>query len=170
MFEEGKFLVFEEGQSLCSKKDIPCVRTKTFLVFEDDETPIFGRTDLRKGVSEAKFDVEADFDVEKSKIGPKSAENHEKPGKFCEKISEKKILASKNRKLQIVRNAFSQSFAAIGAKFEGERNFDVAPVDAESKVENKWPVAKSREQADKSVLAAPAAASVLNLFLFPLFC
>ena len=25
--------------------------------------PIFGRTDLRKGVSEAKFDVEADFDV-----------------------------------------------------------------------------------------------------------
>ena len=41
--------------------------------------PIFGRTDLRKGVSEAKFDVEADFDVEKSKIGPKSAENHEKP-------------------------------------------------------------------------------------------
>ena len=41
--------------------------------------PIFGRTDLRKGVSEAKFDVEADFDVEKSKIGSKSAENHEKP-------------------------------------------------------------------------------------------
>ena len=40
--------------------------------------PIFGRTDLRKGVSEAKFDVEADFDVEKSKICPKSAENHEK--------------------------------------------------------------------------------------------
>ena len=41
--------------------------------------PIFGRTDLRKGVSEAKFDVEADFDVEKSKIGSKSAKNHEKP-------------------------------------------------------------------------------------------
>ena len=41
--------------------------------------PIFGRTDLRKGVSEAKFDVEADFDVEKSKIVSKSAENHEKP-------------------------------------------------------------------------------------------
>ena len=41
--------------------------------------PIFGRTDLRKGVSEAKFDVEADFDVKKSLAPPKSAENHEKP-------------------------------------------------------------------------------------------
>ena len=111
--------MFEERHSLCSKKDIPCVPRKTSLVFEDDKKPILGRTDLRKGVSEAKFDVEADFDVEKSKIGPKSAENHEKPGKFCEKFSEKKFLASKNRKLQIVRSAFSRSFAAIGAKFEG---------------------------------------------------
>ena len=48
--------------------------------------PIFGRTDLRKGVSEAKFDVEADFDVEKSKIGPKSAKNHEKPKKKLRKF------------------------------------------------------------------------------------
>ena len=79
--------MFEERYSLCSKKDIPCVRRKTFLVFEERHSlcsktmkrPIFGRTDLRKGVSEAKFDVEADFDVEKSKIGPKSAENHKKP-------------------------------------------------------------------------------------------
>ena len=43
--------------------------------------PIFGRTDLRKGVSEAKFDVEADFDVKKSLAPPKSAENHEKTKK-----------------------------------------------------------------------------------------
>ena len=43
--------------------------------------PIFGRTDLRKGVSEAKFDVEADFDVKKSLAPPKAAENHEKPKK-----------------------------------------------------------------------------------------
>ena len=28
------FVVFEEGHSLCSKKDILCVRSKTFLVFE----------------------------------------------------------------------------------------------------------------------------------------
>ena len=73
------FLVFEEGHSLCSKKDIPCVRRRTFLLFEDDETPIFGRTDLRKGVSEAKFDAEADFDVKKCLVPPKSSENHEKP-------------------------------------------------------------------------------------------
>ena len=143
MFEERQFLVFEEGQSLCSKKDIPCVRTKTFLVFEDDKTLIFGRTDLRKGVSEAKFDAEADFDVKKCLAPPKSGENREKPKKNPD-FFPKKISASKNRKLQIVRNAFSRSFAAIGAKFEGRtENFDVAPVDAESKVENKWPVATS---------------------------
>ena len=75
------FLVFEAGHSLCSKKDIPCVRRKTFLVFEDDETPIFGRTDLRKGVSEAKFDAEADFDVKKSLAPPKSVGNTEKQKK-----------------------------------------------------------------------------------------
>ena len=81
--------------------------------------PIFGRTDLRKGVSEAKFDVEADFDVKKSLAPPKSANNHEKPKKKLRKTFRKKNLASKNRKLQIVRNAFSRSFAAIRAKFEG---------------------------------------------------
>ena len=74
---------------------------------------IFGCTDLGKGVSEAKFDVEADFDVEKSKIGPKLAENHEKLRKNSEKFSEKIFSASKNRKLQILRNAFSRSFVAI---------------------------------------------------------
>ena len=92
--------MFEEGHSLCSLKDIPCVR-KTM------KRRIFGRTDLRKGASEAKFDVEADFDVEKSKFGPKSTENHEKLKKNRKKFSENKFLASKNRKLQIVRNAFS---------------------------------------------------------------
>ena len=125
------FLVFGERHSLCSTKniphvrrtDIPCVRRKTFLVFEDDETPIFGRTDLRKDVSETKFDAEADCDVKKCLAPSKSAENHEKPKKNCEIFSEKKFWASKNCKLQIVRNAFSRSFAAIGAKFEGERKF-----------------------------------------------
>ena len=46
---------------------------------------ILGRTDLRTGVSEAKFDVEYDFDVKKSLAPPKSAENHEKPKKQIEK-------------------------------------------------------------------------------------
>ena len=36
------------------------------------KTSIFGRTDLRKGVSEAKFDVEAAGDVKNSKISRKS--------------------------------------------------------------------------------------------------
>ena len=84
------FLVFEERHSLCSKKDIPYVRRKIFLVFEDDETPIFGRTDLRKDVSEAKFDAEADFDVKKCLAPPKSAENHEKPKKKRKVFRKKK--------------------------------------------------------------------------------
>ena len=50
---------------------------------------IFGRTDLRKGVSEAKFDVEAAGDVKNSKISPKSAENHEKPKNFAKLFSKK---------------------------------------------------------------------------------
>ena len=32
------FLVFEEGHSLCSKKDISCVRGRTFLVFEEGQS------------------------------------------------------------------------------------------------------------------------------------
>ena len=48
---------------------------------------ISGRRDLRKGVSEAKFDGQADFDVQKIPAPPKSAENHEKPKKIDEKIS-----------------------------------------------------------------------------------
>ena len=46
---------------------------------------IFGRADLRKGVSEAKFDGQADFDVKKPLAPPKSIENHEKPNKKLEK-------------------------------------------------------------------------------------
>ena len=53
------------------------------------KTLIFGRTDLRKGVSEAKFDVEVAGDVKKFLAPPKSAENHEKKKK-CEKKSDKK--------------------------------------------------------------------------------
>ena len=115
MFEERQFLVFEEGQSLCSKKDIPCVRTKTFLVFEDDETPIFGRTDLRKGVSEAKFDAEADFDVKKCPAPPKSPENHEKTKKNRETFIEQKKIGVKKSK---VANRPKRVFP----KFRGDRS------------------------------------------------
>ena len=84
-------------------------------MFEDDETPIFGRTDLRKGVSEAKFDVEADFDVEKSKIGPKSTENHEKPKKLFAKIFPKNFFGVKKSK---VANRPKRVFP----KFRGDRS------------------------------------------------
>ena len=86
--------MFEERHSLCSRKDIPCVQRKTFLVFEDDETPIFGRTDLRKGVSEAKFDADVDFDVKKCLAPPKSAENREIPKKIPRKIFRRRKIES----------------------------------------------------------------------------
>ena len=106
--------MFEEGHSLCSKEDIPCVRRRTFLVFEDDETPIFGRTDLRKGVSEAKFDAEADFDVKKCLAPPKSAENREKPKKKSEIFSEKKIGVKKSKVANRPKRVFP--------KFRGDRS------------------------------------------------
>ena len=56
--------------------------TSHFLAF-------LGRTDLRIGVSEAKFDPEAEFDVKNSLAPPKSAENHEKPKKNRENFSNK---------------------------------------------------------------------------------
>ena len=55
-------------------------------MFEDDEIPIFGRTDLRKGVSEAKFDAEADFDVNKCLAPAKLVENREKAKNKSEKF------------------------------------------------------------------------------------
>ena len=45
------------------------------------------RTDLRRGVSKAKFDAEADFEVHLPPAFPKSYENIEK----LRKISDKKI-------------------------------------------------------------------------------
>ena len=48
---------------------------------------ILGRTDLRIGVSKAKFDAEADFEVHLPPAFPKSYENIEK----LRKISDKKF-------------------------------------------------------------------------------
>ena len=44
-----------------------------------------------------------------------------KQKKIAKQFSKKKISASKNRKLQIVRNAFCRSFAAIRAKYRTDR-------------------------------------------------
>ena len=103
-------LVFKEGYSLCSKKDIPCVRRRTFLVFEDDKTPIFGRTDLRNDVSEAKFDADVDFHVQKCLAPPKSAENR----KQIRKISEKKFGVKKSKVANRPKRVFP--------KFRGDRS------------------------------------------------
>ena len=48
---------------------------------------IFGRTDLRTGVSEAKFDARADFEVRLPPARPKPPENTDK----LREIFEKKI-------------------------------------------------------------------------------
>ena len=83
-------------------------------MFEDDETPIFGRTDLRKGVSEAKFDAEADFDVKICLAPPKSAENREKPKKIAKKFLKKKFGVKKSK----VANRLKRVFP----KFRGDRS------------------------------------------------
>ena len=82
---------------------------------------IFGRTDLRKGVSEAKFDVEAAGDVKNSKINRKSAENHEKPEIFSKKIF-------RRRKIESCKSSETR-FPEVSCRSEpssrGERTFEV---------------------------------------------
>ena len=65
-------------------------------VFFESNIPKFGRTDLRKGVSEANFDVEADFDVKQS-LAPKSAENQEKPKILAKTFPKKKFGIEKSK-------------------------------------------------------------------------
>ena len=98
---------------------------------------IFGRTDLRISLSGAKFDEEADFDVHSAAGPPKPHQ-----------IDEKLIFRSENfadfffrrRKIESCKSSETR-VAEVSRRSEpssrGERNFDVAPIDAESKVENK---------------------------------
>ena len=65
--------------------------------------------DVNYGIGKAHQHIRINFGVE----------NHTKTDFFRTQNSDKQILTSKNRKLQIVRNAFSRSFVPIGAKFEG---------------------------------------------------
>ena len=94
-------------------------------MFEDDETPIFGRTDLRKGVSEAKFDVEADFDVKKSLAPPKSAKNHEKPKKKRGTLSEKKNRRQKIESCKSSETRFPEVSRRSERSSRGKRTFEV---------------------------------------------
>ena len=104
-----------------SMKYIPCVRRKTFLVFEDDETPIFGRTDLRKGVSEAKFDAEVDFDVKKYLAPPKSPENHEKPKKNTTNFPKKSFWREKIESCKSSETRFPEVSRRSERSSRGER-------------------------------------------------
>ena len=76
---------------------------------------VFGHTDLRKAVSKAKFDAESDFEVRLAVAPPKSIQNDQK----LISEPEQNFFSSKNRKLQMFRNARCRSFAAIGREFEG---------------------------------------------------
>ena len=59
---------------------------------------IFGCTDLRKGVSGAKFDAEADFEVRRAVALQKPGQNSEKLKFRSENFAEKKFSTSKKRK------------------------------------------------------------------------
>ena len=86
---------------------------------------IFGRTDLRKGVSEAKFDVEAAGDVKNSKISPKSAENHEKPEIVSKKISKKFVRRRKIESCKSSETRFPEVSCRSEPSSRGERTFEV---------------------------------------------
>ena len=63
---------------------------------------IFGRTDLRISLSEAKFDAEADFDVRSAVAPQKPDQIHEKLIFPPKKIPKKFCSVPKNQMLQIV--------------------------------------------------------------------
>ena len=78
------------------------------MLAQDDEfhivLMIFGRTDLRKGVSKAKFDEEADFEVRSA----------EAPQKSCEKAKNKIDAETfRFRKFRIERSVFRVVFEQL---------------------------------------------------------
>ena len=63
---------------------------------------IFGRTDLRKGVSRAKFDAESDFEVHLAVAPQKPCQNSEKTIFRSEIFAENNFSTSKNEMLGII--------------------------------------------------------------------
>ena len=82
---------------------------------------IFGRTDLRKGVSEAKFDGQADFDVKKCLAPPKSVENREKPKKNPKKILKKNFRRQKIESCKSSETRFPEVSRRSERSSRGER-------------------------------------------------
>ena len=77
------------------------------------------RTELQMWLSEVNNVVEAAGDVRFWSNPPKCSKNVEKRIAQTEKIKKKIFWTSKNETLGIIRNAFSQSLAAVRAPFEG---------------------------------------------------
>ena len=86
---------------------------------------IFGRTDLRKGVSEAKFDGQADFDVKKCLAPPKSAENRKKPKKNPKKFPKKFFRRRKIESCKSSETRFPEVSRRSEPSSRGERTFEV---------------------------------------------
>ena len=82
---------------------------------------VLGRTDLRIGASEAKFDLEDDFDVKNSLAPPKSAENHEKPKIFSKKI----FRCQKNESCKSSETRFPEVSCRSEPSSRGELTFEV---------------------------------------------
>ena len=79
---------------------------------------IFGRTDLRISLSAAKFDAESDFDV-RFAVERQNPRQISKKRKFPFDFFAKNFFFGVEKKMSgIVRNAFWQSYAPIGALFE----------------------------------------------------
>ena len=102
--------MFEEGHSLCSRTT---------------NTPIFGRTDFRNGVSEAKFDADADCDVQKCLAPPKSAENREKPQKNPKNFRKKSFPHQKIESCKSSEMRFPEVSRRSERSSRGERTFEV---------------------------------------------
>ena len=85
----------------------------------ESKIAISGRTDLRKGVSEAKFDGQADFDVKKSLAPPKSAENYEKPTQKIQKKIEKNY---RKKFFGVKKSKIANRLKRVFPKFRGDRS------------------------------------------------
>ena len=78
---------------------------------------IFGRTDLRKGESRAKFDAEPDFDVRLAVAPPK-------PDQIMEKLIFRSENFAENKKIDAEKRNVRDRLKRVLAKFEANRRYD----------------------------------------------
>ena len=101
---------------------------------------IFGRTDLRKGVSGAKFDGEADFEV-------RSAVALQKPGQNNEKLKFRSEIFAEQKNFGVEKWNVGDRLKRVLAKFEADRSW-FRGVNGRSKfrkkieISNGWKIAR----------------------------